>query len=103
MSNEITQFDLKKSLILLPHIYKCFLYTSLLSAFVSKNTRIIKELAPTDLQIVLFIFNVTLCDIPKAGTDPTQTKSYRPISLLSILSKKFESLLPWKISPVSFK
>lgn len=37
--------------------------------------------------------------IPKPGKDKTQVKSYRPISLLPILSKLFEKLLLEKIQP----
>lgn len=37
--------------------------------------------------------------IPKPGKDKTQIKSYRPISLLPILSKLFEKLLLEKIHP----
>ena len=37
--------------------------------------------------------------IPKPGKDPTQLKSYRPISLLSVFSKMFESIFLKKIAP----
>lgn len=38
--------------------------------------------------------------IPKPGKEPEEVKSYRPISLLSILSKVFEILILKRIKPV---
>ena len=75
--------------------------------------KMLKELPHSALRIILFLFNAILrlgffplswkkseiVMIPKPGKDPTQVKSYRPISLLSILSKMFESVLIKKIMP----
>lgn len=75
--------------------------------------KMVKELPLSTLRLVLYIFNAILrvgyfpltwkrseiVMIPKPGKDPTQVKSYRPISLLSILSKLFEAMLLRKITP----
>lgn len=77
------------------------------------NAKMIKQLPFSVLKIILFIFNSILRTgyfpiswkkseivmIPKPGKNPTQVKSYRTISLLSILSKMFESILLKKITP----
>lgn len=77
------------------------------------SAKMIKELPLSAVRLVLFIFNGILrvgyfpsswkrseiVMIPKPGKDPTQVKSYRPISLLSILSKMFETILLRKITP----
>lgn len=75
--------------------------------------KMIRELPHSALKMVLFIFNSILRTgyfptswkrseivmIPKPGKDLTQVKSYRPISLLPILSKMFEKILLLKITP----
>ena len=77
------------------------------------TAKMLKELPFSALKMVLYIFNSILrmghfplswkkseiVMIPKPGKDPTQVKSYRPISLLSILSKLFESILMKKLEP----
>ena len=73
----------------------------------------LKKLPTPAVKLLLFIFNSILrvgyfpsvwkeseiVMIPKPGKDPTQVKSYRPISLLSILSKLFETTLLRKLTP----
>lgn len=71
------------------------------------TANMIKELPECAVRILLFIYNAInrtghfplnwkmsqIILIPKPGKDITQTTSYRPISLLSILSKVYEKLL----------
>lgn len=75
--------------------------------------KLIKELPVRAKRLIQHIFNAILRTnyypntwklskiimIPKPGKDITQVKSYRPISLLPILSKLFEKLLLEKIQP----
>lgn len=75
--------------------------------------RMIRELPTTALKLVLFIFNSILRTgfypkswkisqiimIPKPGKDASQVSSYRPISLLSILSKLFEKVFLNALTP----
>ena len=77
------------------------------------SSRMIRELPNTALRLVLFIFNAMLrigyypsswklseiIMIPKPGKDASQVSSYRPISLLSILSKLFEKIFLYALTP----
>src|SRR6476661_4848468 len=72
------------------------------------------ELPRIAKRIILFIFNAILrleyypqkwkvslvTMIPKPGKDHTKVESYRPISLLSNISKLFEKLLASKLTPI---
>jgi len=67
----------------------------------------IQEMQPEGLQTLLYIFNTIprleywpvllkhakIIMIPKLGKNPTDVASYRPISLLSVISKILEKLL----------
>lgn len=73
----------------------------------------IRHLPTSAVRVILFIFNAMLrigffpaswkiseiVMIPKPGKDCTQITSYRPISLLPILSKVFEKMFLRKINP----
>lgn len=75
--------------------------------------KMVKELPPIAISHLLHIFNAILRTshfphdwklsqikmIPKPGKDPSNVASYRPISLLSVLSKLFEKLLIKLILP----
>lgn len=76
--------------------------------------RLLKKLPPEGLRFLTFLFNAILrtCFFPpqwkvaqvtmicKPGKSPNDVKSYRPISLLPIPSKIFESLLFQKMMPI---
>lgn len=76
--------------------------------------QMIKELPATAVMHLLHILNAIIRTgffpyswkisqiimIPKAGKDPTNVSSYRPISLLSIVSKLFENLIIKRIKDV---
>lgn len=78
------------------------------------TAKMIKELPDKAQYYILYIFNAMLRIeyfpnswknseikmVPKPGKDPTQITSYRPISLLSILSKLFEKSLMHYLNPV---
>ncbi len=67
----------------------------------------ISNLPDSGIRIIMFIFNAILRSwevseivmIPKPGKDVSQVTSYRPISLLSILSKLFEKLFLRSLTP----
>lgn len=77
------------------------------------TAKMIQELPECALKVLMYIYNginrtghfpttwkkSQIIMIPKPGKDLTQTTSYRPISLLSILSKLFEKLLLSLIIP----
>jgi Reverse transcriptase (RNA-dependent DNA polymerase) len=76
--------------------------------------KILKELPPEGIKMVTMVYNAILrlgyfpsqwkvaqmILIQKAGKDATEPASYRPISLLPILSKVFEKLFLAKIKPL---
>ena len=76
--------------------------------------KILKELPPTGVRVLTHIFNATLRHsyfprqwkfaelkvIPKPGKPLEQVTSYRPISLLPVLSKMLEKLFLSKLQPV---
>lgn len=76
--------------------------------------RILKELPARVIRIITMLFNAALkleyfpsqwkvaqiILLPKPGKDPEQVTSYRPISLLPILSKVLEKLLLKRIKPI---
>lgn len=75
---------------------------------------ILKELPETGIRLINTLFNAILrlgvfpkqwkiaqiVLIPKPGKSPEEVTSYRPISLLPILSKLFEKLLLQKLTPI---
>lgn len=77
--------------------------------------RMVKELPQIAVRHLLYTFNCILRTgyypemwklsqiimVPKPGKDPTVVSSYRPISLLSILSKLFEKMLMAKIQTIA--
>lgn len=79
----------------------------------SITSKMICELPYSALRLILFIFNGILrigffppswksseiIMIPKPGKDPSMVTSYRPISLLSILSKLFEKVFLQALTP----
>lgn len=79
------------------------------------NGKMIRELPEAGVKLLTFIFNAILrigyfpkkwkiaqiILIPKPGKNPAQVKSYRPISLLPILSKLFEKLLLKRIQSLT--
>ena len=78
------------------------------------NGNILKKLPAKAIKLLTYIFNAILQTgyfpeswkvsqiimIPKPGKDVTKVNSYRPISLLPILSKLFEKMLLEKLKPV---
>lgn len=76
--------------------------------------KILKELPEQALRVILFIFNAILrigyfpeqwkvakvILINKPGKNATELQSYRPISLLPILSKLFEKILLKRLRPI---
>ena len=76
--------------------------------------KMLKELPDKSIKLISYIFNAIMkvgyfpsdwkiaqiIMIPKPGKDVTQTSSYRPISLLPILSKLFEKMLLTKLQYV---
>lgn len=101
-----------------------FSFMEILSKIKSLNTnkapghdlvtgKLIKELPIKAKHLIQHLFNAILrinyyptawklskiIMIPKPGKNPTEVKSYRPISLLPVLSKLFEKLLLDKIQP----
>lgn len=77
------------------------------------SSKMLCELPNVALRLILFIFNAILrigyypsswkmseiIMIPKPGKDASQVSSYRPISLLSILSKLFEKIFLYSLMP----
>jgi len=80
----------------------------------SITNKMLIELPNVAVRLLVYIFNAILkCNyfptswkmsqilmIPKAGKDPTKVTSYRPISLLSTLSKLLEKLVLNKLTPI---
>jgi hypothetical protein len=78
----------------------------------SITTLMIQQLPPEGLQILLHIYNSILrldywpftlkqekvIIVPKPGKNPNEVSSYRPISLLTVLSKILQKLLLIKIT-----
>lgn len=76
--------------------------------------RILKELPKKGMRLIALLYNAVLrlgyfpdqwkiaqiILILKPGKDPVEPKSYRPISLLPVLSKVFEKLLLKRLQPV---
>lgn len=76
--------------------------------------RMLKELPENCFKLITYIFNAIMrlqyypanwkisqiIMFPKPGKDESQVSSYRPISLLSILSKLFEKLMLKKLNPI---
>ena len=75
------------------------------------NGTILKHLPKVAITKLLYIINASfrlpaiwkvaeIIMIPKPGKPPTEVSSYRPISLLPILSKIFEKLLLKRLKPI---
>lgn len=76
--------------------------------------KMLKELPEKCFKLITYIFNAIMrlqyypanwkiseiIMFPKPGKDESQVSSYRPISLLSILSKLFEKLMLKKLNPI---
>lgn len=78
------------------------------------TAEILKQLPDVAIKLITIIFNAVLrlghyppqwkvaqiIPIPKQGKDPSQVSSYRPISLLPIISKLFEKMFLQKLKPL---
>ena len=76
------------------------------------TAKMIQELPPSGLKVLLYILNATLClehwpttfklarviMVPKPAKPPTDITSHRPISLLPVISKILERLLLHRIN-----
>lgn len=76
--------------------------------------KVLQELSVTGFKLLQLLYNAVLrvgyypCQwkvsqiilIPKAGKKPEELNSYRPISLLPVLSKAFEKLLLRRLTPI---
>ena len=76
------------------HMFKNLQYVAIIKLYIMFNAILKLGVFPKILKTSQIIM------IPKPGKDLTVPSSYRPISLLSCLSKLFEKVLQMKIMPI---